>query len=51
MEKKIKKFASKFSDMRLQLYRIESEGDFHSSEIAKKLLLMLDECVDMLEEE
>jgi hypothetical protein len=51
MEKeKVKKFALKFYDMRIQLLRIENEGDLHSSQIAKKVELIIDECVDMLEE-
>ena len=36
MEERIMKIALKLSEIRLQLYRIQAEGDNHSSSIAKK---------------
>jgi hypothetical protein len=45
-----RKLALKFSDMRLQLYRIQAEGDLNSSSIAKIIEQMLDECIAWLGE-
>jgi hypothetical protein len=45
-----RKLALKFSDMRLQLYRIQAEGDLNSSNIAKIIEQMLDECIAWLGE-
>lgn len=42
------KLALKLHEIRLNLYRIENEGDKHSSRLAKKTLIVLEESCKIL---